>query len=263
MSEPVRRPRRSDRYRAAAQPEPDPTPAQAPAPVYHKQTEPAPPPVMDRPAFAPQQKRTAPRKKKPAVPAWLVVLLIISMVAVAGQAIARYTMRGWLDQQELVRRRAHERVVAAYPVLYGDLIETYAGLNNLRPEFVQAIILNESSYDPNAVSSVGARGLMQLTEETFHWINRRFDDRYTFDDLYDPETAIRFGCCTLAVLFDEFDATRTVIAAYHAGIGEVGEWLDDPNVSSNGRDLDAIPIDQTAHYVYKVTEAYEKYREML
>ena len=152
---------------------------------------------------------------------------------------------------------------AAYPTLYREYVTKYAREYDLDEALVFAVIRTESGFDPDAESSVGARGLMQLTEETFHWINRRFDDRYTFDDLYDPETAIRFGCCTLAVLFDEFDATRTVIAAYHAGIGEVGEWLDDPNVSSNGRDLDAIPIDQTAHYVYKVTEAYEKYREML
>lgn len=151
---------------------------------------------------------------------------------------------------------------AAYPDTYREYVEKYAAEYGLDENLVFAVIRTESGFRPDAESAVGARGLMQLTEETFHWINRRFDEQYDFDDLYDPETAIRFGCCTLKILYDEFGVTRTVIAAYHAGIGEVGRWLEDPAISANGRDLDEIPIDQSRHYVYKVMNAYEKYRSI-
>ena len=58
-----------------------------------------------------------------------------------------------------------------------------------------AFIRTESNFDPNADSDAGARGLMQITEVTFDWIKMKIapTESLTFDDLYDPETNIRFG----------------------------------------------------------------------
>ena len=57
-----------------------------------------------------------------------------------------------------------------------------------------AVILAESSYNPQAVSSVNAQGLMQIMPETGEWIAGKFDETYVEGCLFDPETNIRYGC---------------------------------------------------------------------
>ena len=61
---------------------------------------------------------------------------------------------------------------------------------------------------------------------------------------------------------DEFHNIETAIAAYHAGIGRVSEWLRDPRYSSDGVTLDVIPFKDTAHYVNKVKRAVQIYENL-
>lgn len=58
----------------------------------------------------------------------------------------------------------------AYPLGYEQLVLSACEEQELEPSFVFAVIRTESSFRPQAQSSVGARGLMQITEETFQWI---------------------------------------------------------------------------------------------
>ena len=89
-----------------------------------------------------------------------------------------------------------------YPRKYEQLVEKWAAAYELDPLLVYAFIRTESGFDPQATSSVDARGLMQMTEETFLWLRSKIalDEPLTFADLYSPDTAIRFGCytCTFA-----------------------------------------------------------------
>ena len=79
---------------------------------------------------------------------------------------------------------------------YEQLVEKWAAAYELDPLLVYAFIRTESGFDPQATSSVDARGLMQMTEETFLWMRSKIapEEPLTFADLYDPDTAIRFGC---------------------------------------------------------------------
>ena len=81
------------------------------------------------------------------------------------------------------------------PCRYNEYVEYYAGKYNIDPLILYSFIRTESNFNPNAQSNVGARGLMQITEETFDWIKLKIapSEDLTFDDLYDPETNIRFG----------------------------------------------------------------------
>ena len=63
-----------------------------------------------------------------------------------------------------VRRQVEQRL---YPRKYNDLVEQYAAEYDLDPLLVYSFIRTESGFDPGATSSVDARGLMQMTEETF------------------------------------------------------------------------------------------------
>ena len=150
----------------------------------------------------------------------------------------------------------------AYPLKYQNYVERYSRENGLDEYFVYAVIKTESGFRTDAVSDVGARGLMQIMEETFDWLKYKQDDDAVYYDMYDPQTNIRYGCYLLGYLMEEFGDTGTAAAAYHAGRGKVHEWLADESISADGVHLDNIPVPDTAHYVYKITKAVETYRRL-
>lgn len=149
---------------------------------------------------------------------------------------------------------------AAHPIQYENYVERYARQYGVDKYLVYAVIKTESGYRPDAVSDVGARGLMQIMEDTFDWIKFKLDDEDTlYYQMFEPETNIEYGCYLLGYLYDEFGNVETAVAAYHAGRGQVNEWLSDSSISADGVHLDTIPISDTAHYVDKVTKAMDIY----
>ncbi len=143
-----------------------------------------------------------------------------------------------------------------FPKKYDDYVEKYSAEYEVDETLIYAIIKTESSFDSDAVSDVGAIGLMQIMPETFEWLQTKMPSEEKLDDnaLYDPETNIRYGVFFLSLLQEEFGDTKLVIAAYHAGRGKVNKWLDDANVSPDGITIEDIPSRTTAHYVSKVTD---------
>lgn len=151
-----------------------------------------------------------------------------------------------------------------YHLEYSDIIGEQCDERGIDPILVCSIIKCESGFDPNAVSSIGARGLMQITEETFEWIRWRLDeqDEVEYDDVFDPETNIRYGVYLLSYLLDHFENEEAAVAAYHAGLNCVDGWLKDENYSSDGKTLKEIPYRDTAHYVSQVSRTKEIYESL-
>lgn len=151
-----------------------------------------------------------------------------------------------------------------YELEYQELIERYAAEYNLDPYFVAAVIHTESGFDPEAVSGAGAIGLMQIMPETGEWIAGKLGkENFSIEELKTPETNIEMGSWYLQFLMERFEGNLPVImAAYNAGHNRVREWLDDVQYSSDGKNLDSIPYNETDNYVKKVTNAYEKYKEL-
>lgn len=150
-----------------------------------------------------------------------------------------------------------------YPKKYSDYVEQYCVQYKVPRDLVYSVIKNESNFRPNAVSSIGARGLMQITDETFEWAKWRMKDEDTeYQDLFDPETNIKYGTYILSMLLDEFKSYETALAAYHAGWGSVKRWLSDDKFSSDGQNIDAIPFLDTAKYVPKVMKTCEIYNKI-
>ena len=148
----------------------------------------------------------------------------------------------------------------SYPMEYADMIRMYAGQNDLEPAYVAAVVLAESSYDPAAVSSSNAQGLMQLLPSTAEWIAGKFGETYTEGDLFDEDVNLRYGCWYLRFLMDRYgNDKRLSSAAYHAGQGTVDKWLQDPAISPDGVTLQSIPYKTTDTYVQRVLRYYEKY----
>ena len=107
--------------------------------------------------------------------------------------------------------------------------------------------------------------MMQLMEETARWVAHKLnedDQQYTFDQLWDPETNIRYGSWYLSFLSKRFDrGIVKVICAYHAGQGNVDAWLKNPSCSSDGITLEHIPTADTALYCKRVLAACDIYKK--
>lgn len=152
----------------------------------------------------------------------------------------------------------------AYPEKYSDLVFKYSRETDLDPDFVFSVIRNESSFNKDALSGVGARGLMQITPETFEWAMSKLSEqgKYTDDDLYTPEVNVRYGTYILSSLKKEFDDERTVVAAYHAGRSNIKKWLLNSEYSKDGKTLIKIPFKDTSTYVDRVEKAKGIYKEL-
>ena len=152
-----------------------------------------------------------------------------------------------------------------YPRKYSQQVEQWAAEYGLDPLLVYAFIRTESGFDPAATSSVEARGLMQMTEETFIWLRSKIapDEGLLFANLYDPETSIRFGCYYLHLCMERYNGdVATAAAAYHSGWGTVDALLQMEEHSADGETLQGFPYNQMNHYVKKITSCYARYQRI-
>lgn len=148
----------------------------------------------------------------------------------------------------------------SYPVKYVSEIRAAASENSIPAPYIAAIIMAESSYRTDAVSSVGARGLMQIMPDTGEWIAGKFDDAFSADSLFTAEVSIKYGAWYLGFLMDRYGGDmRCATAAYHAGQGTVDKWLKNPEYSADGLTLTKIGYDSTNTYVDRVLKYYEYY----
>ena len=106
---------------------------------------------------------------------------------------------------------------------------------------------------------------MQMTEETFIWLRSKIapDEGLTFDDLYDPDVSIRFGCYYIHLCMERYGGdVVTAAAAYHSGWGTVDNLLRMEEHSSDGQTLKGFPYNQMHHYVEKITASYAVYTRL-
>lgn len=102
---------------------------------------------------------------------------------------------------------------------YADLVKRYALKRGLDPMLVHQVIVQESRYNPNAVSPKGAKGLMQLMDS----LSQQFNI-----DPFDPESNINVGTQYLAELLAKYKSQDLALAAYNAGPGAVDKYLGVP-----------------------------------
>ena len=149
-----------------------------------------------------------------------------------------------------------------YPLGFSDIVEEKAEEYDIDIALLYALIETESGFDEKAVSSVGAKGLTQITPETFDWLQMKKGENHNGDELFVPEISIDYGAYFLSILIEEFGDTKTALAAYHAGRGIVNEWLDDERYSYDGKILDNIPYKDTEAYTKQVLKVRERYCDL-
>ncbi len=217
---------------------------------------------FDRPDSA--RKKQSDRKSSWTLPGWVRISLISLAFFLAVSFTAQMLMNAYLARRHETHEAEQRAIDEQYPLMYRDLITAIASEYNLAPSLIASVIMNESSFRPGAESSVGARGLMQIMPDTAEWIAHKLHmDNYRLDQLYEPDTNIRFGCWYLNYLGTLFNGDPLcVVCAYHAGQGEISSWLSNPSYSSDGLSLilNNLPEGPTKQYAGRVTRDYGIYK---
>jgi soluble lytic murein transglycosylase len=127
--------------------------------------------------------------------------------------------------------------------------------------FAHGIMRQESSFERSAVSSAGARGLMQLMPGTARQASSRLGLPYDYGRLTDdPQYNVMLGSHHLSELMDEWGGNAVLVAAaYNAGSGNVRRWIaanGDPRLPGADvvRWIEDIPFSETRNYVQRVLE---------
>ncbi len=149
-----------------------------------------------------------------------------------------------------------------YPLQYRDYVWENSDKYNLDPYLVLAIMKIESRFDPEAVSSRGASGLMQLMPETANWIATQNNFTLTENEVFDPELNIMMGTWYINQLLNQFGDETLAIASYNAGRRNVQRWLEESIWDGTLEDAENIPFLETKNYVLRVTIAWQKYRDI-
>jgi len=124
---------------------------------------------------------------------------------------------------------------------YDEIISRSAARHGVDPMLAKAIVKAESDFDANAVSTAGAKGLMQLMPDTAKFLHVR--------DVFDPEQNIDGGIRYLKYLLKLFSYdVKLAVAAYNAGENAVLKYGSVP------------PYAETRNYVKRVSKYHRQYK---
>jgi soluble lytic murein transglycosylase len=188
--------------------------------------------------------------------------------ALAGIAADQGNARALLSVGKTAVQRGFPLDAHAYPLVgipsfdpVGDQVET---------AMVYAIARQESAFNPKALSTAGARGLMQLMPATAKRTAERFGLGFDVKRLIDdPVYNARVGSAHLGELMEDWKGSHILaFASYNAGGGNVMKWIKaygDPR--KPGVDevdwIERIPFYETRNYVQRVMENLRVYRRRL
>jgi soluble lytic murein transglycosylase len=137
------------------------------------------------------------------------------------------------------------------------------------PALIHALIRQESMFYPDAESTAGARGLMQLLPSTAKGVAKKLGLRFKAQHLNEPSYNLTIGAHYIQSQIDAFDGSYILaIAGYNAGPGRVREWIAQ-NGDPRHSDVDpvdwieSIPVAETRNYVQRVIENLQIYRARL
>jgi soluble lytic murein transglycosylase len=147
---------------------------------------------------------------------------------------------------------------ALYPLAHIDTVQTNAHKQNINPLLVLSIMRQESKFDPETRSSVGALGLMQVMPSTAEFVAKKVEME-RFELIYPPDN-IKIGTWYLASMHDEHkNDTLLSVASYNAGPGNVSKWRREFSMSDPDEFVENIPFDETQNYVRNVLGNYWNY----
>ncbi|MBI4533728.1 MAG: transglycosylase SLT domain-containing protein, partial [Candidatus Melainabacteria bacterium] len=195
-----------------------------------------------------------PKEAKPAVKSWLLAKLHLPLDAINAASNQLNGNPKNSGQWQL-----------AYPLLYAAEIDSQTRTLNLDPLLVHALIREESRYNPLALSTSNALGLMQLLPSTAYGVAKKLGVTVSQEqDIYKPENNIKLGTEYLAyVLRCSQGNALMAVASYNGGPNAVWAWKSKFQ-RSGLHDLDVfvedIPLAETRDYVRKVFGSFWNYQ---
>ena len=173
---------------------------------------------------------------------------------------------GWGEQAIFGAREGEMANLLAirFPTPHIDIFRRHAFQTELPVHFLHAIARQESAFNPRAVSSAGARGLMQLMPSTARHIAKRVRlARPSSDGLLIPEVNVRLAAHHIARLMRRYKGNRAVVAAaYNAGEHRVARWLKNADGMATSVWTERIPFRETRDYVKAVIAFAQVYAQL-
>ena len=149
-----------------------------------------------------------------------------------------------------------------YPEAYMNQVMKYSGDRKIDPYLILSIMRAETLYKFDAISPVGAVGLMQFMPYTAEKMFDLIDVKMNVRDLFKPENSVLLGAAYLKKLSVELDYQKPLIAAaYNGGPHRVKSWLKNLGQIDFDRFIEHIPFAETRTYVKRVVSfraIYEK-----
>ncbi len=146
-----------------------------------------------------------------------------------------------LPTSELYRPFAVFRSKDFHSKDFSEITRTYGLQYSIDPGLIRAMIEVESGFNPGAVSTAGAQGLMQIMPETQKDLG--------LANPFEPDSNIEAGTRYFRYLLDRFESIPLALAAYNAGPSRVERYNGIP------------PFRETQEYVRKVLELYAKHQK--
>lgn len=150
-----------------------------------------------------------------------------------------------------------------YPVHFYEDIKRSAINEGNNPILMLALIREESYFNPNAKSSVGATGLMQLMPATASEVAKKFAFDVDGMLLSSPRINIKLGNAYYAQLRQTLRGKNELaVLAYNGGAGSVTRWLSSLNFYDTDDFVEQIPYDETHNYLKKVYKSFWNYKRI-
>ncbi|SMF20728.1 lytic transglycosylase domain-containing protein [Pseudobacteriovorax antillogorgiicola] len=167
--------------------------------------------------------------------------------------------------------RGMERLL--FPKAYADTVQSYARRLDVDPDYVFAIIRQESVFNPQARSPVGAAGLMQLMPATARLEARSLQRGYVPNKhrkalinkarkkrIYEAEANLALGIHHVYRLFKKYKNPIHVLTSYNANPTATEKWMANIDASDTLAYIERIPYRETRAYVKLVMRNYFYYK---
>jgi soluble lytic murein transglycosylase len=147
-----------------------------------------------------------------------------------------------------------------YPRAYENDVLKSGKEFGVPPEFVWSIMKAETNFRPDALSPVGARGLMQVMTHTGRKVASMIGKTIEGPDLFEPSVGVEIGTRYLQRNLKKFKGKIPLAAAaYNGGPHRVHLWLQQFGQLDMDEFIEHIPFVETRNYVKKVTQYYTLY----
>jgi peptidoglycan lytic transglycosylase len=187
-----------------------------------------------------------------------------------------YSRRGEKFQATLVLRKGYPDLYSYreadlpreaweifFPLVAWNTIKEEAKRYGIDPYIAAGLIRQESVFNPNAISRVGARGLMQVMPGTGQLVSKRQGiGNITAADLYNPALNIKLGMNYLAQVLGQFGRIEYAAAAYNAGPARAQRWIAERGSMDIEDWIESIPFSETRGYVQGVLRYAANYRRL-